>query len=73
VEWRSDRIATRHDHGTGCTLASAIATGLGQGLSIEDAVARGRDFVRAAMLAAPGLGAGHGPMGHGFVKCGTLA
>lgn len=73
VEWRSDRIATRHDHGTGCTLASAIATGIGQGLSIEDAVTRGREFVRAAMLAAPGLGAGHGPMGHGFVKCGTSA
>lgn len=66
IEWQSDRIETRHDHGTGCTLASAIATGLGQGLSIERAVARGRDFVRAALLAAPGLGAGHGPMGHGL-------
>jgi len=61
--WHSARIATRHTHGTGCTLASAIATGLGQGLSLPEAVARGRDFVRAGLLAAPGFGAGHGPLG----------
>lgn len=66
--WRSPRIDTRHTHGTGCTLASAIATGLGAGLSLVEAVARGRDFVRAALLAAPGLGAGHGPMGHHAVR-----
>jgi hydroxymethylpyrimidine/phosphomethylpyrimidine kinase len=71
VEWQADRIATRHDHGTGCTLASAIATGLGQGLTIETAVERGRAFVRAALAAAPGLGAGHGPMGHGLIGNGT--
>jgi hydroxymethylpyrimidine/phosphomethylpyrimidine kinase len=67
-EWRSDRIDTRHDHGTGCTLASAIATGLGQGMPLEDAITRGRDFVHAALVAAPGLGAGHGPMGHGSFR-----
>ena len=66
--WRSDRIETRHTHGTGCTLSSAIATGLGQGLPLEEAIARGRDFVRAALLAAPGFGAGHGPMGHQAVR-----
>jgi hydroxymethylpyrimidine/phosphomethylpyrimidine kinase len=71
VEWQADRIATRHDHGTGCTLASAIATGLGQGLTIETAVERGRAFVRAALAVAPGLGAGHGPMGHGLIGNGT--
>jgi hydroxymethylpyrimidine/phosphomethylpyrimidine kinase len=71
VEWQADRIATRHDHGTGCTLASAIATGLGQGLTIETAIERGRAFVRAALAAAPGLGAGHGPMGHGLIGIGT--
>jgi hydroxymethylpyrimidine/phosphomethylpyrimidine kinase len=71
VEWRSERIDTRHDHGTGCTLASAIATGLGQGTALVDAIARGRDFVRAALVAAPGLGAGHGPMGHGLGKTWT--
>jgi len=66
--WRSDRIETRPPHGTGCTLSSAIATGLGQGLPLEEAIARGRDFVRAALLAAPGFGAGHGPMGHQAVR-----
>ncbi|TPG40663.1 hydroxymethylpyrimidine/phosphomethylpyrimidine kinase [Sphingomonas koreensis] len=58
------RIDTRHTHGTGCTLASAIATGLGAGLPLADAVARGIAYVRAALANAPGLGAGHGPMGH---------
>jgi hydroxymethylpyrimidine/phosphomethylpyrimidine kinase len=64
TQWHSPRIHTRHTHGTGCTLASAIACGLGQGLPLPQAVARGRDFVRAALLAAPGFGAGHGPLGH---------
>lgn len=59
------RIDTRHTHGTGCTLASAVAAGLAQGLPLSDAVRRGAAFVHAAILAAPGLGAGHGPLGHG--------
>ncbi len=58
------RIDTRHTHGTGCTLASAIATGLGQGLALERAVERGIAFVRAALAHPPGLGQGAGPMGH---------
>ncbi|ARR56923.1 bifunctional hydroxymethylpyrimidine kinase/phosphomethylpyrimidine kinase [Rhizorhabdus wittichii DC-6] len=62
--WTAGWIDTIHDHGTGCTLASAIATGLGQGLALADAITRARAFVRAALLAAPGLGRGHGPMGH---------
>ncbi|MDQ3139638.1 MAG: bifunctional hydroxymethylpyrimidine kinase/phosphomethylpyrimidine kinase [Pseudomonadota bacterium] len=62
--WESHRIDTRHTHGTGCTLASAIATGLGAGMALADAVERGREYVRAALLAAPQFGAGHGPMGH---------
>jgi hydroxymethylpyrimidine/phosphomethylpyrimidine kinase len=61
--WSSPRIDTRHTHGTGCTLASAIACGLGQGMGLAQAVARGREFVRAGLLAAPGFGAGHGPLG----------
>ena len=64
LAWEGQRIDTIHDHGTGCTLASAIATGLGQGMGLHDAIARARDFVRAALLNAPGLGQGHGPMGH---------
>ena len=62
--WEAQRIDTIHDHGTGCTLASAIATGLAQGMELATAVARARHFVRSALLAAPGLGGGHGPMGH---------
>jgi hydroxymethylpyrimidine/phosphomethylpyrimidine kinase len=58
------RIASRATHGTGCTLASAIAVGLGQGMSLHDAVLRARHFVRAAMLAAPGFGGGHAPLDH---------
>ena len=63
ARWEDSRIDTPHTHGTGCTLASAIATGLGQGMALTDAIARARRYVRAALLAAPGLGGGHGPMG----------
>lgn len=66
--WNSPRIATRHTHGTGCTLASAIATGLGMGLPLEAAIRQAREFVRAALLAAPGFGEGHGPLGHQAVR-----
>ncbi len=68
ARWEDPRIDTRHTHGTGCTLASAIATGLGQGMTLTDAIARARRFVRAALLAAPGFGSGHGPMGHQAVR-----
>jgi hydroxymethylpyrimidine/phosphomethylpyrimidine kinase len=64
-EFVSARIATRHTHGTGCTLASAVAAGLAQGMALRDAVARARAYVRAAIAAAPGYGAGHGPLDHG--------
>jgi hydroxymethylpyrimidine/phosphomethylpyrimidine kinase len=63
--FESRRIPSRHTHGTGCTLASSIAAGLAQGMSMRDAVARGRAYVRAALQAAPGLGQGHGPLNHG--------
>ena len=61
--YASPRIATRHTHGTGCTLASALATGLAQGLSLVEATVRARSFVQDAIRAAPGLGGGHGPLG----------
>jgi hydroxymethylpyrimidine/phosphomethylpyrimidine kinase len=64
--FESTRLETRHTHGTGCTLASALACGLAQGMALRDAVIRARAYVRAAMLAAPGFGAGHGPLGHGI-------
>lgn len=68
MRWEEARIDTRHTHGTGCTLASAIATGLGQGLPLVESIGRARQFVRAALIAAPGLGGGHGPMGHQAVR-----
>lgn len=59
------RLNTRHTHGTGCTLASAIATGLAQGLALQAAVARARAYVWEAIRTAPGYGKGHGPLNHG--------
>ncbi len=61
----SPRIETTSDHGTGCTLASALATGLAQGLALHPAVARARAYLRQALRTAPGLGRGHGPVNHG--------
>ena len=61
------RIDTRHTHGTGCTTASAVAVGMAQGMALPDAVMRARAYVQAAIAAAPGLGEGHGPLGHGVL------
>jgi hydroxymethylpyrimidine/phosphomethylpyrimidine kinase len=60
----SPRIQTRHTHGTGCTLASAIATGIAQGLALPEAVEKARTYVQHAIRTAPGLGQGHGPLNH---------
>ncbi|MDV5822852.1 bifunctional hydroxymethylpyrimidine kinase/phosphomethylpyrimidine kinase [Sphingobium naphthae] len=61
--WSNSRIDTPHSHGTGCTLASAIATGLGQQLDLVPSIERARQYVREALALAPGFGSGHGPMG----------
>ncbi|MBT2185730.1 bifunctional hydroxymethylpyrimidine kinase/phosphomethylpyrimidine kinase [Sphingobium nicotianae] len=68
ARWEAPRIETQDTHGTGCTLASAIAVGLGQGLDLPEAIARARTFVRLALRDAPGFGGGHGPMGHPSVR-----
>ena len=68
VSFDDPRIDTPHTHGTGCTLSSAIATLLGHGQPLEHAVRLGRQFVRRAILAAPGFGAGNGPLGHQAVR-----
>ncbi len=67
TRFEDTRIDTTSTHGTGCTLASSIAAGLSQRLSLVDAVARARAYVREAILTAPGLGKGHGPLNHAHV------
>lgn len=62
--FESARIETRATHGTGCTLASAIATRVAQGAAIEPAVEKARTYLLEAIRQAPGLGSGHGPLGH---------
>jgi hydroxymethylpyrimidine/phosphomethylpyrimidine kinase len=66
TSFEGERLDTRHTHGTGCTLASACATGLAQGMSLTDSVARAWNYVHEAMRHAPGFGAGHGPLDHGW-------
>ena len=58
----SHRIDTPHTHGTGCTLASAIAANLALGLELTDAVAKARAYVLEAIRSNPGLGSGRGPL-----------
>ena len=56
------RIKSRHTHGTGCTLSTAIACGLAEGWSLPLATGKAREFVQKAIATAPGLGKGHGPL-----------
>lgn len=62
--YEGPRIETAHTHGTGCTLASATASGIACGMALPDAVARARAYVLEAIRTAPGLGHGHGPLNH---------
>jgi hydroxymethylpyrimidine/phosphomethylpyrimidine kinase len=68
TSWQGQRIDTPNTHGTGCTLASAIATFLAGGSGLSTAVERARTFVRIALSAAPQLGEGPGPIGQGDVR-----
>ncbi|WP_405690918.1 bifunctional hydroxymethylpyrimidine kinase/phosphomethylpyrimidine kinase [Streptomyces sp. NBC_00057] len=63
---RAPRHDNRHTHGTGCTLASAVAVGLAQGHPVPDAVRRAKGYVTAAIEAGFALGAGIGPVDHGW-------
>ena len=63
-ELRTARIDTRHTHGTGCTLSSAIAANLALGLDDRTALTRAREYLDGAIRHAPGIGRGHGPLGH---------
>ncbi|MEZ5914289.1 MAG: bifunctional hydroxymethylpyrimidine kinase/phosphomethylpyrimidine kinase [Parvularculaceae bacterium] len=64
--FRHPRIATKATHGTGCTLSSAVATGLAQGLPLAAAAKRAIDYVYEAIRTAPGLGEGAGPLNHAW-------
>ena len=64
--FRAPKIATRNTHGTGCTLSSAIAAGLGRGHEMPLAVQRAKEYVSAAIRTAPDLGHGAGPLNHWF-------
>lgn len=64
VELSGDRIPGRHTHGTGCTLAAAIAAGLASGADLHVAVEEAKAYVTRAIQQAPGLGHGHGPLQH---------
>jgi hydroxymethylpyrimidine/phosphomethylpyrimidine kinase len=63
-EMRRPRIDTRHTHGTGCTLSSAIAANLALGLDDREALNQARDYLEGALKHAPAIGRGHGPLGH---------
>jgi hydroxymethylpyrimidine/phosphomethylpyrimidine kinase len=69
IEWFvSPRLDTRHTHGTGCTLASAIAGGIAFGLTTSQAIEHACNYVHAAIANAPGFGEGHGPVDHLITK-----
>ncbi len=65
-EFSEARLATPNTHGTGCTLASAIAAGLAQGYPVPEAVARAKMYLTRVLTASRflALGHGHGPMHH---------
>jgi hydroxymethylpyrimidine/phosphomethylpyrimidine kinase len=67
AHFEHERIDTKHTHGTGCTLASAIACGIAHGFTLRSAVERAEDYLQGAIRTAPGLGKGHGPLNHGHV------
>lgn len=63
-EFSSERIKTKNTHGTGCTLSAAIATGLGKGMSVFEAVAEAKKYMDTAIRFSLGVGSGHGPVNH---------
>ncbi|MCI5049312.1 MAG: bifunctional hydroxymethylpyrimidine kinase/phosphomethylpyrimidine kinase [Rickettsiales bacterium] len=64
MPFQSEYLDTHHTHGTGCTLSSAIATQLGRGKSLPEAVELARNYVHEAIKTAPEFGKGHGPLNH---------
>jgi hydroxymethylpyrimidine/phosphomethylpyrimidine kinase len=65
--FNGERIDNPNTHGTGCTLSSAIASGLAKGYSMEDAVAEAKKYISGALRSMLNLGKGSGPLDHGWV------
>ncbi len=63
-EFSTERIHTKNTHGTGCTLSAAVATGLGKGMSVFEAVTEAKKYMDTAIRFSFGVGAGHGPVNH---------
>ena len=63
-EFKADRIDTKNTHGTGCTLSSAIACNIANGLSIEESVKNAKDYVTNALKSNLSIGHGNGPINH---------
>jgi hydroxymethylpyrimidine/phosphomethylpyrimidine kinase len=64
LELRAERLQTPHTHGTGCTFSAAITALLARGMPVEEAVSGAKQYITGAIRHAPGLGHGHGPVGH---------
>jgi hydroxymethylpyrimidine/phosphomethylpyrimidine kinase len=62
--FRHPRVETTSLHGTGCTLSAAIAAHLARGNSMRESVRSSLDYVYRAILTAPAIGSGHGPLNH---------
>ena len=73
VWFEGKRIDNPNTHGTGCTLSSAIASNLAKGFSLEESVARAKEFISGALAANLNLGKGSGPMQHNFALTGKFA
>lgn len=66
IWFKGEKIQNPNTHGTGCTLSSAIASGLAKGLSLEDSIREAKDYITGALRAMLDLGKGSGPLHHGF-------
>ena len=64
--FKGERINTNNTHGTGCVLSSAIASNLAKGMELEDAIVRAKEYISGALASGLDLGAGNGPLDHGF-------